>query len=108
MRIAIIGSRGYPYIYSGYETFVKELSERLVKKNIYVTVYCHRGLFSKRPKKINGINLCYIPTIQSKFLSQFIHSFFSFLHCIYQRLILVVNAANGPLGVISKILKYQH
>ena len=30
MHIAIIGSRGYPYVYSGYETFVKELSERLI------------------------------------------------------------------------------
>ena len=24
MRISIIGTRGYPYVYSGYETFVKE------------------------------------------------------------------------------------
>ena len=32
MKIAIIGSRGYPYVYSGYETFVKEISERFVKK----------------------------------------------------------------------------
>ena len=32
LKIAIIGSRGYPYVYSGYETLVKELSERLVKK----------------------------------------------------------------------------
>ena len=45
MKVAIIGSRGYPYVYSGYETFVKQLSERLVKKNISVTVYCHIVLF---------------------------------------------------------------
>ena len=41
MKIAIIGSRGYPYVYSGYETFVKELSERLVKK-----CFCY-GLLSR-------------------------------------------------------------
>jgi len=34
MKIAIIGSRGYPYVYSGYETFVKELAERLTKKQL--------------------------------------------------------------------------
>ena len=34
MKLAIVGSRGYPYVYSGYETFVKEISERLVKKGI--------------------------------------------------------------------------
>ena len=30
MHIAIIGSKGYPFVNSGYETFVKELSERLI------------------------------------------------------------------------------
>lgn len=105
MNIAIIGSRGYPYVYSGYETFVKELSERLVKKNIKVTVYCHKGLFIDRPKKLNGINLKYIPTIETKSLSQLIHSFFSFIHCCFKKpdLILVVNVANGPLGIIPKL-----
>ena len=105
MKVAIIGSRGYPYVYSGYETFVKELSERLAKKNIKVTVYCHKGLFKKRPKKINDINLVYIPTIETKSLSQFIHSFFSFFHTCFNRpdIILVLNAANGPLGIIPKI-----
>jgi hypothetical protein len=44
-RVSIIGSRGYPYVYSGYETFVKELSERIIKKKIDVTVYCHKALF---------------------------------------------------------------
>ena len=51
MKISIIGSRGYPYVYSGYETFVKELSERLVIKDIVVFVYCHSRLFKK--EKIN-------------------------------------------------------
>jgi hypothetical protein len=32
LKIAIIGSRGYPYVYSGYETLIKELSERLVER----------------------------------------------------------------------------
>ena len=31
LKISIIGSRGYPYVYSGYETLIKELSERLCK-----------------------------------------------------------------------------
>ena len=28
INLSIIGNRGYPYVYSGYETFVKELSEK--------------------------------------------------------------------------------
>ncbi len=107
MHIAIIGSRGYPYVYSGYETFVKELAERLVKQNIGVTVYCHRNLFQNFPKSVNGIELVYIPTIEKKSLSQFIHSFQSIIHacfCNYD-IVLVVNSANGPFGLITKLFR---
>ena len=105
MNIAIIGSRGYPYVYSGYETFVRELSERLVRQGIGVTVYCHRNLFRDRPKEVNGIQLVYIPTIEKKNLSQFIHSLQSVLHACFSRcdLILVVNSANGPFGLLTRI-----
>lgn len=105
MKVAIIGSRGYPYVYSGYETFVKELSERLVQKNIEVKVYCHKNLFQAKPQHVNGIELVYIPTIETKKLSQLIHSFFSMFHACFTKtdIILVVNAGNGPLGLIAKI-----
>ena len=107
IKISIIGTRGYPYVYSGYETFVKELSERLVKKGCDVTVYCHRALFIDRPKQLNGINLKYIPTIETKILSQFIHSFFSIIHACFSNpdLILVVNSANGPFGLLTKLFR---
>ena len=36
--ISIIGTKGYPYVYGGYENFVKNLSERLVSKNYEVVV----------------------------------------------------------------------
>jgi len=107
MRIAIIGSRGYPYVYSGYETFVRELSERLVRQGVAVTVYCHRGLFRERPKAVNGIRLIYVPTIEKKILSQFVHSLQSMLHacfCAYD-VILVVNSANGPFGLLTRIFR---
>jgi glycosyltransferase involved in cell wall biosynthesis len=104
LKISIIGVKGYPYVYGGYETFVKEISERLNEK-YNITVYCHKSLFSNRPKSINGINLVYIPTIETKILSQPIHSFFSIIHACFSKtdLILVVNSANGPFGIITKI-----
>ncbi len=103
ITIAIIGSRGYPIVYSGYETFVKEVSERLVQQNIGVRVYCQKHLFSTRPKNVNGVDLVYMPTVQTKSLNQLVHSFFSMLHACFSKadVILVVNAANGPFGLIS-------
>jgi glycosyltransferase involved in cell wall biosynthesis len=107
IKISIIGTRGYPYVYSGYETFVKQLSERLVIKNCNVTVYCHKGLFKTRPKEIKGIKLVYIPTIETKILSQPIHSFLSIIHACFSRpnVILVVNSANGPFGLLTKVFR---
>jgi glycosyltransferase involved in cell wall biosynthesis len=107
INISIIGTRGYPYVYSGYETFVKQLSERLVLKDCNVTVYCHKGLFDNRPNEIKGIKLVYIPTIETKILSQPIHSFFSIIHACFSNtdVVLVVNSANGPFGLLTKLFK---
>ena len=105
LNISIVGVKGYPYVYGGYETFVKEISERLVQKNCNVTVYCHKSLFVNKPKKIKGINLIYIPSIETKILSQPIHSFFSIVHACFSKcdIIFVVNSANGPFGLITRI-----
>jgi len=107
INISIIGTRGYPYVYSGYETFVKELSERIVLKDCNVTVYCHKGLFEIRPKEINDIKLVYMPTVETKILSQPVHSFLSIIHACFSNtdVLLVVNSANGPFGLITKLFK---
>ena len=107
INISIIGTRGYPYVYSGYETFVKQLSERLVLKSCNVTIYCHKDLFIKRQKEIKGIKLVYISTIETKILSQPIHSFLSIIHACFSSadVVLVVNSANGPFGLITKLFR---
>jgi len=105
MKLAIIGTRGYPYVYGGFETFVKELSERLVKNGVEVHIYCQKNLFDKRPPIVNGIHLHYIPTINTKSLNQIVHSFLSLVHATFSRVdvILVVNLAAGPMGWIPKL-----
>jgi glycosyltransferase involved in cell wall biosynthesis len=107
MKIAFIGSRGYPYVYSGYETFIKELVERLAPKGFDITVYCHKNLFKECPPSVNGINLVYIKTIEKKSLSQLVHSFQSIVHACFSNydILLVVNSANGPFGIITKIFR---
>jgi glycosyltransferase involved in cell wall biosynthesis len=107
LHVAILGSRGYPYVYSGYETLVKELAERLVKKGIKVTVYCHKSLFEEKPSQVNGINLVYVPGLETKTLSQLSTSFFGMIHACFSSadVLLVVNSANGPFGLISRVLR---
>ena len=43
MRIAIVGTRGIPAAYGGFETLAWELSTRLAARGHDVTVYCRRG-----------------------------------------------------------------
>ena len=107
LKIAIIGSRGYPYVYSGYETLVRELSERLVKSGHHVRVYCYSSLYKKKPRQFNGIELVYTPSIKSKTFSQLYNSFFSFTHVCFSKIdvVLVVNSANGPFGLITKLFR---
>ena len=105
LKIAILGTKGYPYVYGGYETMVRELGERLQKRGMDVRVYCHRSLFDERPEEVNGIKLIYVPGIETKILSQLSHSFFGMLHACFSDVdvILVVNSANGPLGIFPRI-----
>ncbi|HQK76204.1 MAG TPA: DUF1972 domain-containing protein, partial [Candidatus Hydrogenedentes bacterium] len=42
MRIAILGTRGIPANYGGFETFAQELSVRLAERGHEVCVYCRR------------------------------------------------------------------
>ena len=98
-KIAIIGSRGYPVVYSGYETLVTHLCHHL-KDDFDITVYCHGHLFNEKPNEVNGIRLVYTQGKQGKTMAQLSNSFAAFNHARKNNfdVIFVVNAANGVFG----------
>lgn len=105
LKIAIMGAKGYPYVYGGYDTMIKELGERLVAKGVHIRVYNHRALFKDRPRFVHGIECIYTPAIESKSLTQLTHTFFSMIHACLSDVdvIFVVNSGNGPFGLISRL-----
>lgn len=105
MHVAIIGSRGYRHVYSGYETFVREVADRMVNAGVDVTVYCHKNLYTVFPEVVNNVRLVYIGTTEGKITSQFLHSLQAMVHACRKPydIILVVNAANGPFGLFSRL-----
>jgi glycosyltransferase involved in cell wall biosynthesis len=107
LKVAIMGAKGYPYVYGGYDTMVRELGERLVHKGVHVRVYNHRALFPQKPRYVNGIECIYTPAIESKYFTQLSHSFFSMIHACLSDVdvIFVVNSANGPFGMISRFFR---
>ncbi len=105
IRLAIIGSRGYPYVYGGYETFVKEFAERIVEHDVEVHVYCQMQLFKNKPSSLNGIFLHYIPSLNHKAVNQILHSLLSLIHVCFTKadVVLVLNLAAGPFGWIPRL-----
>jgi len=59
MRLAILGTRGIPAQYGGFETFAEELSTRLVQRGMEVTVYCEAAE-GERPATYRGVRLVHI------------------------------------------------
>lgn len=105
LKVAIMGAKGYPYVYGGYDTLIRELGERLVARGVSVRVYNHRALFEEKPHYVNGIECIYTPAVERKSLTQLTHTFFSMVHACFSDVdvIFVVNSGNGPFGLISRL-----
>ena len=109
--ILILGGATNPLLYNEYDQIsLNGSSERLVESENQVTVYCHSKLFNEKPAKVNGVNLIYTPSINSKIFSQLFNSFFSFVHVCFSNVdvILVVNSANGPFGILTKLFNKKN
>jgi glycosyltransferase involved in cell wall biosynthesis len=79
VKIAILGSRGIPVSYGGFETLAEELSTRLVHKGHDVTVYCcgHYSITGESTYK--GVKRVVLPTIRTKVLEKPVFAFLSLL-----------------------------
>src|ERR1041384_3115663 len=101
MRIALLGTRGIPANYGGFETFAEELSTRLVARGHTVTVYC-RERFANA--EYRGVRLQYLPTIRHKYFDTLAHTFVSTLHLLTHRVdvALYCNGANAIFTVLPR------
>ena len=105
MRIAILGTRGIPASYGGFETFAEHLSTRLVGRGHDVTVYCRAQYISPRQLEFHGVRLKVLPTIRHKYFDTVIHTFLSAIHAVSQRYdaALICNCANAPFSPILRL-----
>jgi glycosyltransferase involved in cell wall biosynthesis len=97
MRIAIVGSRGYPSYYGGFETFVRRLAPALRDRGHEVTVYGRGGGLRFRTRVTDGIRCVDTPGIETKSLSTLSHGWFASMHASHSDYdcALVVNVAHG-------------
>jgi glycosyltransferase involved in cell wall biosynthesis len=103
MRIAVIGTRGIPANYGGFETFAEELSTRLASRGHQVTVYCRERF---QGAVYRGVRLQYLPTIRHKYFDTLAHTFFSTLHLLTHRqdVAIYCNGANAIFTLWPRLL----
>ena len=101
-RIAILGTRGIPAHYGGFETFAEELSTRLASRGHHVVVYC-RERYSE--SSYRGARLVYLPTWRHKYFDTIVHTFFSTVHLLFHRsdVALYCNAANALFTALPRL-----
>jgi glycosyltransferase involved in cell wall biosynthesis len=106
MQIALIGTRGVPANYGGFETCVEELGKRLVERGHEVTVYCRDSYYKQKTPTYLGMKLKYLPNLKRKSLDTLSHTFLSVLDAIHQPfdVLMVFNAANSPTLFLPRIL----
>ena len=103
MRFAIVGTRGVPAHYGGFETFAEELSTRLAGRGHQVTVYCRE----RHPApSYRGVRLQYLPTIRHKYFDTIVHTCLSTVHLLGSRYdaLLYCNAANAIFTWMPRVL----
>ncbi len=106
MQIAIIGTRGIPANYGGFETFAEELSLRLVEKGHKVTVYCRSNYTKENLKEYKGVKLVVLPTLKNKYSDTVFHTFLSTLHVIFTdvKVVYYCNAINSIFTFLPRLL----
>jgi glycosyltransferase involved in cell wall biosynthesis len=97
VRLALLGSRGIPARYGGYETLMEELSPRLAARGFAVTVYCRAATTPRGMRTHAGAELVVLPTLRTKHLDTPVHMLVSALAARARGfdVALVVNSANA-------------
>lgn len=107
MKIAILGTRGIPNRYGGFEAFAEKLSLRLVQAGHQVSVYCRRPFTRPEDDKIIDprIRRVILPTISAMHLDTPLHTLLSALHVLFTdaEVVLMCNVGNSPVAWIPRL-----
>lgn len=97
LSIALVGTRGVPARYGGFETAVEQVGTRLSERGHRVRVYCRTGN-SEVGRTFAGMELVTLPALRRRSLETVSHTGLSVAHLLVHRVdaVFVFNAANSP------------
>src|SRR5436305_9784811 len=105
MKVAILGTRGIPASYSGFETAVEQLAKRFTARGHEVVVYCRPHVVDRRLNEWRGARLVHLPTVRNKYIDTFVHTLLSELHAAPRErpdVALFFIAGNSPMCLITR------
>jgi glycosyltransferase involved in cell wall biosynthesis len=105
MRVGILGTRGIPARYGGFETLAEELSARLSERGHDVTVYTRTRYAEKGLNAWRGAKIRVLPTIPTKYLDTVAHGLLSGIDAAFERFdaVLVCNAINAATCFLPRL-----
>lgn len=105
LKLAIMGTRGIPANYGGFETFAEQLSTILASRGHQVTVYGRSHYIETTADVYRGVRLAVLPSLKYKYLDTIFHSFLSALHGMFRGYdaVLMCNAANSFACILPRL-----
>ena len=102
LHVALVGTRGVPARYGGFETAVEEIGSRLAARGHRVRTYCRRDPAADAAAPLTshlGMELVTLPAMRRRSLETLSHTALSVAHLTAHRtdVAFVFNAANAPL-----------
>jgi glycosyltransferase involved in cell wall biosynthesis len=82
VKIAMLGTRGVPAAYSGFETCVEQVGKRLVARGHEVIVYCRPAYVKTQATEYLGMRLVKLPSIRTKGLDTLSHTALSTIRAL--------------------------
>jgi len=104
MKVALMGTRGAPALYGGFETAVEEIGSRLVQRGYDVTVYCRNP--DQEITEFKGMTLVNLPAVKHRMAETLSHTALSTVHAITKDkpdVCLLLNAGNAPFLLPLKL-----
>ncbi len=105
MKVAILGTRGIPASYSGFETAAEQLASRLSARGHEVVVYCRPHVVDPKLREHKGARLIHLPTVRNKYLDTFAHTLASSVHAALATkpdVALFFIAGNAPMCRVTR------
>src|ERR1039458_306461 len=105
MKIAIVGTRGIPNRYGGFERFAEQISSRFADRGHEVTVYCRRAFVRPDDVYDRRVRRVIVPSLHQKHLDTWVSTFFAAVSVAFSDadVVLLCNVANSPFAYIPRL-----